>query len=71
MKRQQFQKGMEFPEVVQVRLRGHCNADQPNGQQVRWRFGLVYMYTINGEIQPLPTWTATRLRKLWSASFAE
>jgi len=54
MKRQQFQKGMEFPEVVQVRLRGHCNADQPNGQQVAGgALGWVYMYTINGEIQPI------------------
>lgn len=54
MKRQQFQKGLEFPEVVQVRLEGHCNADQPTGQQVAGgALGWVYRYTINGEIQPI------------------
>lgn len=54
MKRQQFQKGMEYPEVVQVRLRGHCNADLPTGQQVAGGpLGWVYIYTINGEIQPI------------------
>jgi hypothetical protein len=54
MKRQQLQKGMEFPEVVQVRLRGHCNADLPTGRQVAGGpLGWVYLYTINGEIQPI------------------
>ena len=54
MKRQQLQKGMEYPEVVQVRLRGHCNADLPTGRQLTGRpLGWVYMYTIDGEIQPI------------------
>ena len=54
IKRQQFQKGMEFPEVVQVRLRGHCNADMPTGEQsASGPLGWVYLYTGDGEIQPI------------------
>jgi hypothetical protein len=54
MKRQQFQKGMEYPEVIQVRLRGHCNLDLPTGRPFAGGpLGWVYMYTINGEIQPI------------------
>lgn len=54
MKRQQFQTGTEFPEVVQVRLRGHCNADLPSGQQFAGGpLGWVYMYKVNGDIQPI------------------
>jgi len=54
MKREQFQKGMEYPEVVQVRLRGHCNADLPASRQFAGGpLGWVYLYTVNGEIQPI------------------
>src|SRR5215470_4570777 len=52
MKRQQFKEGLEYPEVVQVRLRGHCNADL----RADWRFAdgpLGWVYLIGGEIQPV------------------
>ena len=44
MKRQQFRDGMEYPEVVQVRLRGHCNADlRADWQYADGPLGWVYM----------------------------
>jgi hypothetical protein len=52
MERQQFQKGMEFPEVIQVRLQGHCNADLTTD----WQFAegpLGWVYMTDGEIQPI------------------
>jgi hypothetical protein len=52
MKRQQFRDGMEYPEVVQVRLRGHCNADL----RADWQYAdgpLGWVYLIGGEIQPI------------------
>jgi len=52
MKRQELQEGMEFPEVIQVRLLGHCKADRTAG----WQFAdgpLGWVYRIDGEIQPV------------------
>ncbi len=52
MKRQQFRDGMEYPEVVQVRLRGHCNADL----RADWQYAdgpLGWVYQTGGEIQPV------------------
>src|SRR5215475_12528756 len=52
MKRQQFREGSEYPEVVQVRLRGHCNADL----RADWQFAdgpLGWVYMVGGEIQPV------------------
>lgn len=52
MKRQEFRDGMEYPEVVQVRLRGHCNADL----RADWQYAdgpLGWVHLIGGEIQPV------------------
>ena len=52
MKRQQFRDGAEYPEVVQVRLRGHCNADL----RADWQYAdgpLGWVYLVGGEIQPV------------------
>jgi hypothetical protein len=52
MKRKEFRDGMEYPEVVQVRLRGHCNADL----RADWLYAdgpLGWVYLIGGEIQPV------------------
>jgi len=52
MKRQQFQKGMEYSEVVQVRLQGRCKADLTIDRQfAEGPLGWVYMF--GGEIQPV------------------
>src|SRR5437870_6019646 len=52
MKRQQFQKNMEYPDVVQVRLRGHCKAELA----ADWQFSegpLGWVYMTKDGIQPI------------------
>jgi len=52
MKREEFHEGMEFPEIVQVRLQGHCKAELT----ASWRYSegpLGWVYRIDGEIQPI------------------
>jgi len=52
MKRQQFQKTMEYPDVVQVRLRGHCKAELT----ADWQFSegpLGWVYMTKDGIQPI------------------
>ena len=52
MKRQQFQKTMEYPDVVQVRLHGHCKAQLTTD----WQFAdgpLGWVYMTKEGIQPI------------------
>jgi len=52
MKRQQLQKSMEYPDVVQVRLRGHCQAEVTTD----WQFAdgpLGWVYMTKEGIQPI------------------
>ena len=52
MKREEFRSGMEFPEVVQVRLQGHCKAELTTS----WRYSegaLGWVYKIGDEVQPI------------------
>lgn len=51
MKRDEFRQGMEYPEIVQVRLLGHCGEPSVTG-----RFGegpLGWAKVTDGEIQPV------------------
>ena len=52
MKREEFHGGMEYPEIIQVRLQGHCKADLTTD----WQFAdgpLGWVYMTGGEIQPV------------------
>jgi len=51
-KREEFHGGMEYPEIIQVRLQGHCKADLTTD----WQFAdgpLGWVYMTGGEIQPI------------------
>jgi len=52
MRREEFRAGMEFPEVVQVRLQGNCKGEFTLGRQYT-EGPLGWAYKINGEIQPI------------------
>lgn len=75
LKREEFQAGMEFPEMVQVRLQGHCKAELTTN----WRYSdgpLGWVYKIDGEIQPIVYVNCDRIgqaleRELRGASSAE
>lgn len=51
MKREQFQKGMEFPEVFQVRLEGDCAGTGPGADDIA-AGPLGWVYVISDQIQP-------------------
>ena len=62
MKREEFYKGMEFPEVVQVRVQGRCTADATTD----WRFAegpLGWVRMVDGEIQPIVYVNCDRIGK--------
>jgi hypothetical protein len=75
MKRQQFQKNMEYPDVVQVRLRGHCQAELT----ADWQFSegpLGWVYMTKEGIQPIAYVNCDRIgqtleRELRGMSFRE
>src|SRR5262249_7166004 len=52
MRHEEFRSGMEFPEVVQVRLMGHCKPEPTTS----WQYSegaLGWVYKVGGEIQPV------------------
>lgn|SRR5437016_2223286 len=53
MKREQFQKGMEFTEVLQVRLQGDCAGTGGGADYTASASGpLGWVYVVSGQIQP-------------------
>jgi hypothetical protein len=63
MKRAEFQRGMEFPEIVQVRLQGHCKADLTGDWQYADPGPLGWVYLAGGEIQPVAYVNCDRIGK--------
>jgi hypothetical protein len=51
MRREQFQKGMEFPEIFQVRLEGDCAGTGPGSDYIA-PGPLGWVYVVSGQIQP-------------------
>lgn len=63
MKREEFHGGMEYPEIIQVRLQGHCQADLTTD----WQFAdgpLGWVYRTGGEIQPVVYVNCDRIGQL-------
>lgn len=75
MKRREFQRGMEYPEVVQVRLKGRCSGEAAVARE-SGEGPLGWAYVVDGEIQPVAYVNCDRIaqtleRELRGASLKE
>jgi hypothetical protein len=64
IKRDEFQKGMEFKRAYQVLLHGDCRMAAPSGSQNQPRSPLGWVFLVNDQIQPFVYVDCDRVRHM-------